>query len=116
MTELDKLEKYLQGHGYKYDRYEHFPTKEERERAYGSMSADAAEKYLPYLERHQIVVYNDKGRRMWDAVCHKGSYGYEHGLLEVMGDPVVKKTDGDRGAGFLTAEDVIRRLEENHGT
>ena len=43
MTELDKLEKYLQKHGYKYERYEHFPTKEERERAYGSMSADAAE-------------------------------------------------------------------------
>lgn len=77
MTELDKLEGYLQKHGYKYDRYEHFPTKEERERAYGSMSADAAGKYLPYLERHQIVVYNDKGRRMWDAICNKGSYGYE---------------------------------------
>lgn len=48
--------------------------------------------------------------------AHMATSGYEHGLLEVMGDPVVKKTDGDRVAGFLTAEDVIRRLEENHGT
>lgn len=114
MTELDKLERYLREHGYKYERYDHLPTKEERERAYASMPADVAEKYLPYLERHQIVVYNDKDRRAWDVICHKGSYGYESGLLEAMGSPIVRKSDGDGVAGFLTAEDVIRRLEGHH--
>ena len=89
MSELDKLEKYLQENHITYQRIDkagHFDT-------------------------HQIVVYKD-GERLWDAVCHRGSFGYKEGLLEVMGEPVVKPTDGDRVAGWLTADDVIARWTE----
>ena len=65
------------------------------------------------MMRHQLVVLDKNGRVLWDAICHKGSYGYEQGLLEVMGSTVVLPSDGDSVAGFLTAQDVIDRLERN---
>lgn len=91
MSELDKLEQYLKANGVKY-------TREDTER-------------FPYRNFHQIVVY-ENGFRIWDAVCHMGSYGYKEGLLEVMGTPVVKPSDEDTVCGYLTAEDVIERWEE----
>lgn len=69
------------------------------------------EGFITQLERHQIIVFED-GKRIWDAVCHYGSYGYEEGLLEVYGKPVVMPEDGDSVCGWLTAEDVISRWEE----
>lgn len=93
MSELDKLEKYLKEHNITYDR------------------VDKPRKLFEYSEVHQIIVY-EKGERVWDAICHPGSYGYEEGLLEVMGEPVVRPSDGDTVCGHLTAEDVIARYEE----
>lgn len=66
---------------------------------------------------HQIKVFKDEDRKKsdeywWDAICHYGSYGYEEGLLEVMGEPVVREDDDDSVCGYLTAEDVINRFEE----
>lgn len=55
------------------------------------------------LYKNQIIVYDDKNTRLWDAICHHGSYGYEKGLLEIYGcicDDVV---------GYLTADDVINK-------
>ena len=43
----------------------------------------------------------------WDVVCHKYSYGGEEGLLESYGMP----EDGGDVTGFMTAADVIERLE-----
>ena len=56
-----------------------------------------------------VIVYDEKGERSWDAICHDGSYGHELGLLEVMGERVVRVTD-DAVEGYLTAEEVIGRL------
>lgn len=95
MSELDKLEQYLKENNIEY-------TREDKE--YRGV----------LLDTHQIIVF-DKGNRIWDAICHNGSYGYAEGLLEVMGEPVVKPTDGDSVCGFLTAEDVIERWEEYKG-
>lgn len=91
MSELDKLEQYLKENNIEY-------TREDKERGV-------------LVNTHQIVVF-DKGNRIWDAICHYGSYGYEKGLLEVMGEPVVKPEDGDSVCGYLTAQDVIERWEE----
>lgn len=44
----------------------------------------------------------------WDAVCHKGSYGNEKGLLEIMGLP---QCEGDV-LGWLTAEEVLAMVDE----
>lgn len=92
MSELDKLEKYLRENGYKVERFDD----------------DALKKFD--FDRHQVIVLDEDGNHKWDAICHFGSYGYEEGLLEVYGDTVVFPEDGDSVAGWLTAEDVIARL------
>jgi len=88
MTELDKLEYWLKCNKIEYERVDD----------------------VGIMERHQLIVYKD-GERIWDAICQRGSYGYERGLLEVMGDSVVMPEDGDSVCGYLTAQDVIDRLK-----
>lgn len=44
----------------------------------------------------------------WDAVCHSGSYGHEHDLLEIYGSIV--HVDTDEVEGWLTANEVLARL------
>ncbi|MDO4648094.1 MAG: hypothetical protein Q4B26_05535 [Eubacteriales bacterium] len=83
MTEIDKLAEYLRGHGYEFKRHT-----------------------LPYGS-DQIVVWNDKNKKAWDAVCGKYSYGGTNGLIETMGMPEDKKGV----TGWLTAQDIIDRLE-----
>ena len=61
MSELDKLELYLITAGYKH--YERID-----------------EEHL-FVSRHQIIIYDENGERLWDAICHRGSYGYENGLF-----------------------------------
>ena len=92
MDELDKLEEYLKNNDYEYKRID--------------------ETVNSYLNRHQIIVY-ENGKRSWDAICHIGSYGYEEGLLEVMGDKVLPKGCKDAVCGYLTAQDIIDMLEGN---
>lgn len=89
MTELGKLERYLKANGYNYER---------KKTSIGIHTGD------------QVIVYDENGDRQWDAVCHRGSYGFEQGLLEIMGSIV--KPGGDSVEGWLTAEDIIARLEE----
>lgn len=98
MSELDKLEEYLKEKGYLYDRID-----DEKEYWY-SLG----------LDRHQIIVYDGDGKRQWDVICQEGSYGYSDGLLEAMGAPIVKKSDGDSVVGRLYASDVIARLERGN--
>lgn len=90
MSELDKLENYLKEHDILYERI------------------DVVEEGL--MDRHQIMVKDEDGAVIWDAVCHFGSYGYKEGLLEIMGI-LVRPEDRDSVAGWLTAEDIIKRIE-----
>lgn len=86
-NELDKLEQYLIDNGFKYRRTDN-------------------------EWRHIICVLDDEGNVLWDAICHKGSYGYESGLLEIMGDIVYEsEREYDDVVGWLTAEDVIERIK-----
>lgn len=61
---------------------------------------------------YQIKVYDPKGHYVWDAVCHYYSYGHEEGLLEIMGD-IVNHDDDWEVEGYLTAKDIIERLEKS---
>jgi hypothetical protein len=90
MTELDWLEYYLSTHGFDYERTDRTAS--------------------DYRDRHQIIVYRN-GVRSWDAICHKGSYGYEKGLLETYGEIVSVGESGDSVEGWLTADDVIERIK-----
>lgn len=103
LTELNKLEKYLKANGFEFQREDSdntFPAEEWR--VIQEIMGEDAEP----MDKHQIVVYVD-GRRSWDVICHKGSYGCAQGLLEGMGDIF-----GPDVEGYLTAEDVINRIEE----
>lgn len=97
MTELDKLAKYLKENKIPFERY------------------DCDEKYneddlMISLDRHQICVPQYGENCKWDAICQKGSYGYERGLLEIYGE-LVPDEDEDSVIGFLTAEQVIDRIK-----
>ena len=94
MSEIDKLEEYLKTHGYNYERIKDKGT-------------DGA-----WLQ-NQVIVYDDNGERLWDAVCNIISGGYKKGLLEVMGSAVVRCDD--EVEGWLTADDIIKRLEGQDG-
>ena len=61
-----------------------------------------------FFDGIQIVV----GDFDWDAICHSGSYGHENGLIEVMGLPQCQ----DDVIGYLTAEDVLKMVDEIHST
>jgi hypothetical protein len=91
MSELDKLEQYLKDNGIGYERID------ENVDTWG---------------RHQIKVFGSDSEIAWDAICHRGSYGFEQGLLEIYGTLVDEEKDGDSVAGWLTAEDVIKRIEQ----
>ena len=100
LTELNKLEQYLKIQGIPYERID----KEDK-------FLDENHKYcLLEFDRHQIGVPSLYGEREWDAICHRGSYGAEQGLLEIMGTIVSPKA-GDTVEGYLTAEDIIERIE-----
>lgn len=98
MNELDKLENYLKEHNIPYERIDKV----------GEYKIHQAEEGLD--NRHQIIVKDEDGVVLWDAICHFGSYGYEQGLLEIMGT-LVEPEDGDSVVGYLTSDDVIKRIE-----
>lgn len=103
MTEMDLLVEYLDKSGVNYERIREpiivtFPDGIERDIGF-----------------NQVAVY-DEGYFKWAAICHYGSYGYEEGLLEIMGDIVDEKKDGGSVAGWLTAEEVIKRLKAQEVT
>ena len=62
----------------------------------------------------QVIVYDDEGNRIWDAVINNGSYGRDRGLLEIMGTIVDKfpsnYSDGDDVIGWLTADDILEKI------
>lgn len=92
MSELDKLEKWLKENGYTYERMDNYPKL-----------------FLEQFDHHQIIVYDEKHNRLWDCICQYGSYGYDDGLLELMGDIVDEEKCGDIVEGWLTADEVIKR-------
>ena len=90
--ELDKLEEYLKEHEIPYERED--------------VDGDPSESPV-LLDFHQITVFDEKGAKLWDVICHYGSYGYDEGLLEIMGS-ISKKQDVE---GNLTAATIINRIE-----
>ena len=100
MSELDKLEKYLKEHGIIYERNESH-----------SINPITGED----CGLNQIVVYKNR-KRFFDAICNRGSDGFEQGLLEIYGDIVDVHRDHDSVVGWLTAKDVIERMVKHDQT
>lgn len=57
------------------------------------------------------ICYPSCDHKICDAICHKYSYGYDAGLLEIMG---LTKIDFDDVEGWLTAEEVFTRIKEDY--
>ena len=53
--------------------------------------------------------------KICDVICFYGSYGYERGLLEIMG-LVDEEETGDSVEGWLTAEEVFERIWDDYIT
>lgn len=62
----------------------------------------------PLYDGVQIIVYNGV-ERVWDAICHKYSYGHEDGLLEVAG--IMTEDIDDAVKGYLTADEILNYLD-----
>lgn len=68
----------------------------------------------------QIIVYKEDGERLVSAIEGYGSYGYGSGfdlgesndLIEIMGLLTPEEEEHDSVAGWLTAEEVFRRIME----
>lgn len=102
LTQLNKVEQYLKDKNIHYERED-----KEDKLAY----IEVSDKHFPVYEQmevHQICVPS-RERRKWDVICHRGSYGAEQGLLEIMG--TIVRPCGDSVEGWLTADDVIARIE-----
>ena len=62
-----------------------------------------------------FTTFMNGGKIDWgtcDAICHDGSYGKEGGLLEIMGNLVDETKTEDTVEGYLTAEDILNRIDE----
>lgn len=74
---------------------------------------------IPYEETTNSVGgsiqlwYPNKNNAVSDAICHKYSYGYDEGLLEIMGLVDVDKI-GDTVEGYLTAKEVFDRWSKHY--
>lgn len=101
LAQLNKVEQYLIDNNIPYERFdnEDIPLSPTITYAFKEM------------ERHQICVpgYSAQSRE-WDVICQRGSYGAEEGLLELYGT-IVAPNAGDTVEGWLTADDVIARIE-----
>ena len=105
LTEMDKVEDYLKEHDIAYERFDEEDTYPEEGRTYLKIEMKKRGfEYEPF-DRHQIIVYDEEGRRSWDVICQKGSYGAERGLLEGMGDIF------NEAEGYLAADEIIKRIE-----
>ena len=102
LTQLDKLEAYLKEHHIPYDRIDKDEVFEET--PYG--------KCIVECEQHQIIVPHKGKERQWIAVCQHVSFGHENGLLEIRGSLVRCKYGAVHIQGWLTADNVIKRIEE----
>lgn len=96
MNELQKLIKYLEEHNYNIEVNHVCP--------YTIDGKDDPE--IPT----QVIVYGLHHRKLWDAVLNDLSLGNKLGLIEVMGD--ISDVRYDDVEGFLTADDIITRLEK----
>lgn len=57
------------------------------------------------------IMYPSKDDTICSAICFPGSYGYEDGLIEIMG---LVENNYDSVEGYLTAEEVFQRIVKHY--
>lgn len=66
-----------------------------------------------YMDGWQVIYPEDGEKRVMDAIEHCGSYGNEENLLEIMGLLTPEEEEDDSVLGYLTAEEVCKRIEQH---
>ena len=97
-------------------------TPELKKLAVGLIERGIPFEFFPVFDGVEIIVYETNNSpismqknpiRVWDAICHSGSYGRENGLLEIMGEALVDSEQvGDTVEGWLTAEEILNRIDK----
>ncbi|MDE6946242.1 MAG: hypothetical protein K2P14_03545 [Anaeroplasmataceae bacterium] len=78
---------------------------------------DLVKKLYPELCEHYQICYPSKGENQWISVIEGfGTYGGEQDRLEIMGGftPWEKFKYGDSVIGFLTANNVYKRIKKHY--
>ena len=65
---------------------------------------------INWIDNSQQVWYPNQKDAICDVICHRYSYGGKEGLLEIMG---LSEMEDDDVEGWLTAEDVFKRIKEH---
>lgn len=60
---------------------------------------------------YKITINDKENQYLCDAIYHFGNYGYEKGLLEIMGALTDDERENDSVKGYLTAEEVFKRFK-----
>lgn len=79
---------------------------------------------IPYEDNSELlrvsimdrVWYRRDGNVICSAVWGMGSYGYEDGLIEIMGLLTDEEQEKDDVVGYLTPEEVFRRIKKDWET
>lgn len=82
------------------------------------LDAMLTEKQIPhtcqkFMDGWQVIYPEDGEKRVMDAIEHFGSYGEEEDLLEIMGLLTPEEEKDDNVLGYLTAEEVCKRIEQH---
>lgn len=67
----------------------------------------------PLFDGLHLIYFSSLNNQICSVICHKYSYGHEEGLLEIKG-LVDEEKVGDSVEGYLTAQDVYRRIKEHY--
>jgi hypothetical protein len=59
----------------------------------------------------QVILENEQGDILGDAICHYGSYGVKDGQWEIMIDSI-PKSFGDSVMGYLTFKEVLKYFDK----
>ena len=63
------------------------------------------------LEKSYRIIIYKYGKRLCDVIYGYGSYGYEQGLLEIMGGLTQEENENSSVLGYLTAKEVFKRFK-----
>lgn len=118
MTEMQKLDKYLTEHNIKHTYKRRWPKFDKQQKTMRVTATGAI--YHTMKENAidggwQIVVNDENGEYLFDAICGYGSFGFETGLIEIMGR-IVPECVSDSVEGHLTANEVIERIEKYYAS
>ena len=64
--------------------------------------------------QHNQVWYPSRDNAVCDVICHEYSYGGKDGFLEMMGLLTDEEAEGDSVLGWLTADEVYRRISADY--